>query len=80
MTAGPIVAGLMAAATGSYELGFTILAVLAGMGSVFFILAMPRSDPASCSPPASMSPRPSPIAPWLRAANGLPSHAFGSPG
>jgi dipeptide/tripeptide permease len=36
---GPIVAGVLADRTGNYELGFTILAVLAGMGSVFFLLA-----------------------------------------
>lgn len=36
---GPLVAGILADRTGNYELGFTILAVLAGMGSVFFLLA-----------------------------------------
>ena len=49
--AGPIVAGYLADRTGSYELGFTILAVLAGMGSVFFLLAKrpvkPAPEPAS---------------------------------
>ena len=37
--AGPIVAGAIADRTGNYELGFTILAVLAGLGSAFFLLA-----------------------------------------
>jgi MFS family permease len=37
--AGPIVAGVLADRTGTYQLGFTILAVLAGMGSVFFLMA-----------------------------------------
>jgi sugar phosphate permease len=36
---GPIVAGAIADRTGNYELGFTILAVLAGMGSAFFLFA-----------------------------------------
>jgi sugar phosphate permease len=36
---GPIVAGVIADRTGNYEAGFTILAVLAGLGSVFFLLA-----------------------------------------
>jgi dipeptide/tripeptide permease len=36
---GPIVAGVLADETGNYELGFTLLAVLAGMGSVFFLMA-----------------------------------------
>jgi len=36
---GPLFAGFMADATGSYVTGFTILAVLAGLGSGFFIFA-----------------------------------------
>jgi MFS family permease len=36
---GPLFAGFMADRTGSYELGFSILAVLAGLGSGFFIFA-----------------------------------------
>jgi MFS family permease len=47
MTTGPIVAGIMADATGSYELGFTILAILAGLGSIFFILATPPKLPGT---------------------------------
>ena len=37
--AGPLLAGIMADATGDYVTGFTVLAVLAGMGSAFFIFA-----------------------------------------
>ena len=36
---GPIVAGVFADLTGDYRAGFTTLAVLAGMGSLFFLLA-----------------------------------------
>jgi MFS family permease len=36
---GPMVAGILADATGNYRLGFTILALLAGLGSLFFVLA-----------------------------------------
>ena len=36
---GPMVAGVLADLTGSYRLGFTILALLAGLGSLFFVLA-----------------------------------------
>jgi sugar phosphate permease len=36
---GPMVAGVLADATGNYRLGFTILALLAGLGSLFFVLA-----------------------------------------
>jgi sugar phosphate permease len=36
---GPMIAGILADATGNYRLGFTILALLAGLGSLFFVLA-----------------------------------------
>jgi MFS family permease len=39
MMTGPLVAGILADRTGGYELGFTILAALAALGSVFFLLA-----------------------------------------
>jgi MFS family permease len=37
--AGPLLAGILADVTGSYESGFTVLALLTGLGSVFFLLA-----------------------------------------
>ncbi|HEY5898651.1 MAG TPA: MFS transporter [Burkholderiales bacterium] len=36
---GPMIAGILADATGNYRVGFTILALLAGLGSLFFVLA-----------------------------------------
>lgn len=36
---GPMVAGILADATGNYRAGFTTLALLAGLGSVFFLAA-----------------------------------------
>lgn len=39
MMGGPLIAGILADRTGSYELGFGILAALAGVGSIFFVLA-----------------------------------------
>ena len=36
---GPLIAGSLADITGGYKTGFTVLAILAGLGSVFFILA-----------------------------------------
>jgi len=39
MMGGPLIAGILADRTGSYELGFAILAALAGLGSIFFVLA-----------------------------------------
>jgi MFS family permease len=38
---GPILAGAFADWTGNYRMGFTILAVLAGLGSLFFLMAKP---------------------------------------
>lgn len=36
---GPMIAGAMADLTGNYRAGFTLLAVLAGLGSLFFLMA-----------------------------------------
>jgi len=36
---GPLIAGMLADLTGNYRAGFTVLAVLAGLGSLFFLLA-----------------------------------------
>ena len=36
---GPMIAGIFADLTGNYRSGFTILALLAGLGSLFFVLA-----------------------------------------
>ena len=40
-----MIAGIMADATGDYRAGFTILALLAGIGSFFFLLARRPSRP-----------------------------------
>ena len=56
MMGGPLIAGILADRTGSYELGFAILAALAGLGSIFFVLARrPRRPlfPSSGSKSAS---------------------------
>ncbi len=39
MMGGPLIAGILADRTGGYEMGFGILAALAGIGSIFFVLA-----------------------------------------
>lgn len=41
MAGGPLVAGYLADRTGSYQLGFTIIALIAGFGMLFFVLATP---------------------------------------
>lgn len=43
--AGPLVAGILADLTGNYRLGFTVLALLAAMGSVSFMQASKPSAP-----------------------------------
>jgi MFS family permease len=50
MVGGPMVAGALADATGSYQLGFTVLAVMAGMGLTFFVLASPPREPVRHRP------------------------------
>ncbi|MCX7962030.1 MAG: MFS transporter [Burkholderiales bacterium] len=43
---GPMIPGLLADATGDYRAGFALLAALAGIGSVFFLLAKKPPRPA----------------------------------
>jgi MFS-type transporter involved in bile tolerance (Atg22 family) len=44
---GPMLAGVFADWTGNYRAGFTVLAALAGIGSIFFVLAKaPGEKPA----------------------------------
>lgn len=47
MMGGPLIAGFMADQTGDYRLGFTVLALLAGAGMIFFVLATPPGPPSS---------------------------------
>ncbi|HKX39233.1 MAG TPA: MFS transporter [Burkholderiales bacterium] len=43
---GPIIPGIFADITGDYRLGFTIIAILAGLGSGFFLLARKPKRPS----------------------------------
>ncbi len=43
--AGPMVAGVLADWTGNYRMGFTVLALSAGCGSLFFLFALPPQQP-----------------------------------
>jgi MFS family permease len=45
MISGPLIAGVMADRFGNYQYGFTLLALLAGLGSVFFIFATKPGAP-----------------------------------
>lgn len=47
---GPMIAGVLADATGSYRSGFTLLALLAGLGSMFFVLAKRPAPPLRSAP------------------------------
>jgi MFS family permease len=46
MIGGPLVAGILADRTGSYRAGFIVLAVLAFLGSLYFLLARRPAPPA----------------------------------
>jgi sugar phosphate permease len=52
MMGGPLVAGMLADRTGSYRLGFTVLAVLAALGSFCFLLARRPPPPRRLAPVA----------------------------
>jgi MFS family permease len=43
---GPLIAGILADYTGDYQVGFTVLSLLAGAGSMFFFLAKKPPRPA----------------------------------
>jgi sugar phosphate permease len=47
---GPMIAGMLADATGNYRAGFTLLALLAGIGSMFFVLAKRPTPPLRSQP------------------------------
>jgi sugar phosphate permease len=53
MTSGPIFAGFMADRTGSYESGFTVLALGALAGSLFFVLSPKPPPPRRAATPAA---------------------------
>ena len=48
--AGPLVAGILADSTGGYREGFTVLTVLSGAGSLFFLLSKKPKRPESETP------------------------------
>jgi sugar phosphate permease len=47
MVSGPLIAGFMADRFGDYRYGFTVLATLAALGSIFFIFATKPAPPAT---------------------------------
>jgi sugar phosphate permease len=47
---GPMIAGVLADLTGSYRVGFTAVALLAGLGSLFFLLAKRPARPLTSAP------------------------------
>ena len=47
---GPMIAGIFADLTGNYRVGFTLVALLAGLGSLFFLLAKRPARPLTSVP------------------------------
>jgi MFS family permease len=47
---GPLIAGILADVTGNYRAGFTVLALLACLGSMFFVLAKRPARPLRSRP------------------------------
>jgi MFS family permease len=47
---GPMIAGIFADLTGNYRAGFTVVALLAGLGSLFFLLAKRPARPLTSVP------------------------------
>ena len=45
MVSGPLIAGAMADHFGNYEYGFTLLAIFAALGAIFFVFATPPPPP-----------------------------------
>jgi sugar phosphate permease len=56
MMGGPLVAGILADRTGSYVIGFQVLAGLAAFGSIFFVLATPPPPPRRTAFAAAADP------------------------
>jgi len=70
-TSGPLVAGFLADRTGNYEVGFTVLAVAAMMGSVFFMLATkPAPPPRTPGAPVDTSQPATPVEAAVPAGDG----------
>ena len=68
MTTGPIFAGVMADSSGGYETAFTVLAIVAGVGSLLFLMAKPPRAPGTSSireekdeHDRQSAPRPTPV-------------------
>jgi MFS family permease len=59
---GPMLAAVLADQLGNYRVGFTVLALLAGLGSIFWILATPPRPPRQVHPTPDVGPLPSPAA------------------
>jgi sugar phosphate permease len=55
-TSGPLIAGVLADRTGDYRAGFTVLAVGALLGSVFFLAAKRPQPPEHGIPPPRLEP------------------------
>jgi MFS family permease len=56
--AGPVIAGVLYDRTGSYESGFTIIAIIAALGSIFFMLSWRPQPPSTSATLGLVTPAP----------------------
>jgi MFS family permease len=56
MISGPLIAGVMADRFGNYQYGFTLLALLAALGSIFFVFATKPAPPRRAEQAAPYEP------------------------
>ena len=71
ITSGPVIAGVSYDTTGSYEVGFTLLAILAASGSLFFVFATkPELPEERAAPSPSAEPAPAGGPPPRASADG----------
>ncbi len=73
MIAGPVIAGISYDTTGSYEFGFTLLAILASFGSLFFVFATKPVLPEPAAVPEPPRATVPPVAPTAAVSRSVAS-------
>ena len=80
ITTGPVIAGISYDTTGSYEIGFTLLAILAACGSLFFVFATkPELPEGRAAPSPTAVPAPAGGPPARASVDGAAAGAAAAP-